>query len=214
MDYTVKAALAKKKYITGITTIALLGCVGVAALALAIYSLFVGRILFTVAYLVAFALSALYTLMKLNTVMPSYAACDDGTIYFSVWENDFFPYKTDHGFIGEFIPEKLKIEEIPMAEIKSIFIGSGNFIARNTTGTQFAEQFKEHKTRFNSALKKMEFMLVVLKDGTEKFMPVTDFDPEALAGVVKTAQHSNRMLEFVTGNRHVRRFVPKQEMKF
>lgn len=209
-----KAFLEKKKKIRGFATIALLGCVGVAALALAIYSLATGGFFFALAYIVALLLSLVYTVMKINTVIPTFIACDEENIQLCVWENDFFPYKPDRGFIGEFIPEKVKTTDIAMDEVKSIFIGSGNFIVRNYASTAFAEKFKEYKARFASVVKRMEFILIVLKDGSEHYMPVTDFDPEALAGIVKACRQVNPMLEFVTGNRQVRKFVPKQEMKF
>ncbi len=209
-----KAILEKKKRNSGFATIALLGCVGVAALVLAIYSLATGGFFFALAYIVALVLSLAYTIMKINTVMPTFVSCDEEKIYMCVWENDFFPYKTDRGFIGEFIPEKVKTEEIPMSEVKSILIGSGNFILRNAADTLFAASFKDYKARYASVMKRMEFMLVILKDGDERYMPVTDFNPEALAGIVKACRQVSPMLEFVTGNRQVRKYVPKQEMKF
>lgn len=214
MDYTFKAVLEKNKLRRGFATIVFLGCVGCAALVLAIYSLACGDFLFALAYLVALAFSAFYTVMKINTIIPTYIACDAEEIFFRIWENDFFPYKTDRGFIGEFIPEKVKNVEIPMADIKSIYIGSGHFISRNLPESNFAEVFKDLKKRFSSALRRAEFFHILQKDGTEYYMPVTDFTPEDLANIVKTAIEADPMLDFSTANRKVRRFVPKRESKF
>lgn len=214
MDYKNKATLEKKKRNTGYATIAFLGCIGCAALGLTVYSLIIGKFLFALAYIVAFILSAIYTIMKINTVIPSYIASDDETIYLSVWENDFFPYKLDQGFWGEFIPEKVKMVEVPMSDISKIHIGSGNFITRNLPESSFSANYKEHKTRFASVLKRMEFFHIELKDGSECYMPITDFDPASLGAIVKDAKAKSPLLSFTTGNRKVRRYVPEPDRRF
>ena len=213
MEYKNKASMEKQKRIRAIIVIVFLGCVGCASLLLALYNIVNYKFIFALAYIVACILSVLYTVMKINTVVPTFLADDYENIYMRVWENGFFPFNTEKGFIGEFIPEKTKNIKIALDDIESIYIGSGNFISRNIPESKFSLKLKEYKKKYSSVLKGMEFIHITLKNEKEKYMPVTDFDTDLLATIIKDVQKENKNLKFTTGNRHIRRKVPSTGLR-
>ena len=209
MELKNRAMTEKKKRTRGISVIVFLGCVGCAALVLAVLNIFKHHYIYAAAYLAACVLSAMYTVMKINTVLPSFVGNDEEKIYMCTWENGFFPFRTDKGFFGEFLPEKTETVKLPLDGIKSIYIGTANFVSRNLPESAFAAKAKEYKAKYSGTLRRMEFIHIVLNDGTERYMPVTDFDPEALAQTVKAVQSVNKNMIFSTGNRKIRRHVPE-----
>lgn len=213
MEYKNKASLEKNKKRNAIIVMVFLGCVGCASLFLAVYNIINHKFIFALAYIVACILSVLYTVMRVNTVIPVFLADDYENIYMRVWENGFFPFNTQKGFIGEFIPEKTKNIKIDISEIKSIYIGSGNFISRNIPESRFSLELKEYKKKYYSVLKGMEFIHITLKNEKEKYMPVTDFDVDSLAAIIKDVQKENKNLKFTTGNRHIRRKIPSTGLR-
>lgn len=214
MEYMNKAIIEKKKRRKDICIITFLGCVGCAAIVLAVYNIFKQHFIYTAIYAFACLLSVIYTVIKVNTVIPTFIADDEENIYMRYWANGFFPFRNDKGFMGEFIPEKIKNSKITLKEIKSICIGSGNFISRTFPESEFAAKFKEYKKKYSGTLKHTEFIHLTLEDSREKYMPVSDFDTESLANIVKDVQKSNKNMTFTTGNRNIRKRVPSNEIKF
>lgn len=213
MAYKNKAALAKKKRTKETVFAVLLGCVGCAALALAIYSAVTGRFIFMAAYILACIFSIIYTIIKINTIVPVFAADDEEYLYLNTWKNNFFPFKPDKGFFGEFMPDKVSLSKLRLSNIQKIYIGSGNFIARTLPESNFSKELKEYKKKFSGMLKRMEFIHITSNTDDEYFMPVTDFEPEVLANIVKDAQRQSASLTFMTANRKIRRLVPENETK-
>lgn len=214
MDYKNKSAIEKKKRSKDIGVIVFLGCVGCAAVVLGIYNIVKHNFVYSAIYFVAFILSALYTVMKVNTVIPTFIADDGEYIYMRYWSNGFFPFKADKGIVGEFIPDKVKNSKVQMSSINKVYIGSGNFVSRNIPESKFAEKFREHKKKFAGSLKRMEFLHMTLDSGKEKYMPVTDFEPETLAAIVRDIQSANKTVNFMTGNRRIRSRVPSNDLRF
>ena len=91
-----------------------------------------------------------------------------------------------------------------MRGIESICIGSGRFISRTLPESEFARLLKEHKNKHSGALKHMEFIHMILSNGKEKYMSVSDFDVEELSKIVKAVMNVREDLVFTSGNRKIR----------
>ena len=213
MNFSNKVSLEKKKKIRGILAIALLCCVACAAIVLGVYSIIQKTFLFVIVYLIAFLLSAVYTVMKINTVMPTFIANDDENLYMRYWENGFFPFRTDKGLIGEFIPEKVKNSKIMIMGISKISFGTGNYISRTLPDSEFSEIFAEYKKKYSGILKRTDFIHLTLINGKERYMSVSDFDIEKMAEIIKEIKDVNSELEIATSNRKIRRLVLTEERR-
>ncbi len=205
MEFQNKAILEKKKRILGIFMIALLGSVGCVAFIMGIYSLIIGSYIYVLAYLVACIFSVVYTVIKINSVIPTFIGNDELYIYLRYWENGFFPFRTDKGFIGEFLPEKVKNSKIAFINIKRICLGSPKYISKANPEGDFAKDYLEYKDKYSGMLKHSEFFSVTLTNDVERYMPVNDYDLDALANVIKAAKDSNPEIEVITSIRSVKK---------
>lgn len=207
MEMTNKSMLEGKKRIIESGLIAFLACVGCAALFLGIYSVIDGKYVFAIIYLLALILCFLYVIMKINTVMPTFIANDLENVYMRYWENGIFPFKTEKGFLGEFIPEKVKNSKIAMTGIKSITVGSAKFISRALPESGFAKKLDGYNQRHKKMIRRLEFIHIVLINGKEKYMPVSDFDLDALAEIIKAVRDAQPEVTINSGNRKIRKSV-------
>lgn len=207
MEMTNKSMLEGKKRIIESGLIAFLACVGCAALFLGIYSVVDGKYVFAIIYLLALILCFLYVIMKINTVMPTFIANDSENVYMRYWENGIFPFKTEKGFLGEFIPEKVKNSRIAMTGIKSITVGSAKFISRALPESGFAKKLDGYNQRHKKMIRRLEFIHIVLINGKEKYMPVSDFDLDALAEIIKAVRDAQPEVTINSGNRKIRKSV-------
>lgn len=205
MEFQNKAILEKKKRIIGITIIALLGAVGCVAFIMAIYSLIIGSYVYVLAYLVACIFSVVYTIIKINSVIPTFIGNDELYIYLRYWENGFFPFRTDKGFIGEFIPEKVKNSKIAFINIKSVSLGSAKYIAKANPEGEFSKVYGEYRDKYSGMLKHSEIFLVTLTNGVERYMAVDDFDMDALSEVIRAAKEGNPEIEVLTSHRLIKK---------
>lgn len=213
MELKNKAMIEKKKRTRELFLAVFFGCIGCAALVLSLMNLFSQRFIYALLYIIAFVLSAVYTVMKINTVIPPFVGADDEYIYLHTWENGFFPFRTDKGFFGEFIPEKVTMLKNELNAIKSIYIGTASFISRNLPESSFAERAKKYREKYSS-VRKTEFIHITTVEDKEFYMPVSDFDPECLAKIVRNAQLASKNMLFSTGNRKIRRHVPENNTRF
>ena len=213
MKFLNKSKLKKDKKIKGILAIALLCCVACVAIVLGVYSIIEKKYLYVVVYVIAFFLSVVYTIMKINTVMPTFIADDEENLYMRYWENGFFPFRTDKGFVGEFIPEKIKNSKIMLKGIAKMCFGSGSFITRTMPYSEFSERYTEYKKKYSGILKRSDFIYITLIDGQERYMSVSDYDMEKMAEIIKDIENINPEFEFVTSNRKMRKLVFSQEKK-
>lgn len=207
MEMTNKSMLEGKKRIIESGLIAFLACVGCAALFLGIYSVIDGKYVFAIIYLLALILCFLYVIMKINTVMPTFIANDSENVYMRYWENGIFPFKTEKGFLGEFIPEKVKNSKIAMTGIKSITVGSAKFISRALPESGVAKKLDGYNQRHKKMIRRLEFIHIVLINGKEKYMPVSDFDLDALAEIIKAVRDAQPEVTINSGNRKIRKSV-------
>lgn len=188
METLLKASVNAKVRKSATVKISIVGTVAILGLVLSVYSLFTANLLFAVWYLVAFVLGLSYVVIRVNAIFPTYVAVDNGRLIMSVWENGIVPYKLPEKptFLSDFMPEKIKKDEILTEEIAEVYIGSKRFFDRNFEDDRYPEILKRvsEDRHFDGVIKRMDFMLVIAKDGESCFMSVTDFDVYALAEIV------------------------------
>lgn len=180
MEFLSKVSLSSKVRRDYIIKISLVGSVSLVGIALAIYSLFAGKLLFAAWYLAAFILGLSYVIIRINTAFPTYIAADSERVVLSFWKNGVMPYTLPEKptLISDFIPERVTTVQLPMSDIESVIIGSKRYLAKNLTEEQFPEiltRLSENK-HFDSVLKRMDFICINTKYGYNCFMSVTDFD--------------------------------------
>ena len=194
METLLKASVNAKARRSATVKISIVGTVAVLGLALSVYSLFTANLLFAVWYLVAFILGLSYVVIRVNAIFPTYVAVDNDKLIMSVWKNGIVPYKLPEKptFLSDFMPEKIKKDEILQEEIAEIYIGSKRFFDRNLEEDKYPEILKTvgENRHFDGVIKRMDFMLVIAKDGESCFMSVTDFDIDALAEIVDELERS------------------------
>lgn len=185
METSVKASVNAKLRRNATIKISVVGTVALLGLVLSLYSLFTANFLFSLWYFVAFILGLSYVVIRINAVFPTYVSLENGKLIMSVWENGVVPYKLPEKptFLSDFMPERIKKDEISEEEIARIYIGSTRFFKNNVEENEYPEILKKlgENSHFDSTLKRMDFMLVIAKDGESCFMSVTDFDIYALA---------------------------------
>ena len=188
METSIKASVNAKLRRNATVKISIVGTVAVLGLVLAVYSLFTANVLFSLWYFIAFVLGLSYVIIRINAIFPTYVELNNGKLIMSVWENGIVPYKIPEKptFLSDFMPEKIKRDEILQEEIAEIYIGSKRFFERYLTEEQIPETIKRlgGNSHFDSAVRRMDFMLIIAKDGESCFMSVTDFDIAALAEIV------------------------------
>ena len=189
MEYLSKVSLDKKVYREYMIKISAVATISLAGFILGIYSLTVGNYLFAIWYFVAFVLGFSYTVMRINTVFPTYAATDGEKLFMSVWLNGVLPYKLPEnpGFLSDFIPERVKTDEIAISDIDSLFIGSRKFLLRNLTEEEYPSILKrlDEDKHYENVLKRMDYMYVRTADGENCFMSITDFDVQKLSELIE-----------------------------
>jgi hypothetical protein len=194
---------------------AVLSCV---ALIMAIYNLVAGNILFAIACVIATILAVTYVLIRVNTVFPTSVSVDKVNLYLKNWNNDFLPYDYENKvkILSEFIPAKLKIIEIPIDEIRTILIGTKNFIKRNISGDmEFVENVKalEQSKDFyrKRTISSMDIFYVETYESECYYMPIVKFEPADVMKVVKAIQRRNAAVEVKSGSKDYRALrMPKR----
>ena len=194
MESYKKASLSMKVWRDYIIKISLVGTVSLAGLVLAIASIISGGYIFALCYLVAFCLGFSYVVIRINTALPTYIATDGEKLMLSVWNNGVFPYKVDGkpSFIADFIPERVRLDEIEFSELDRIYIGSKRYLKKTLDEAEYPEILSalEGDKHIDTVLKKMDFVLVFTMSGESCFMSVTDFDVQALADVIDVVERN------------------------
>lgn len=194
MESYKKASLSMKVWRDYIIKISLVGTVSLAGLVLAIASIISGGYIFALCYLVAFCLGFSYVVIRINTALPTYIATDGEKLMLSVWNNGVFPYKVDGkpSFIADFIPERVRLDEIEFSELDRIYIGSKRYLKKTLDEAEYPEILSalEEDKHIDTVLKKMDFVLVFTMSGESCFMSVTDFDVQALADVIDVVERN------------------------
>ncbi len=188
MEYLSKVGLNSRTRREYMIKISLVGSVSIAGLILAIYSLAVGSFLYAAWYIVAFCLGLSYVIIRINTVFPTFIATDGEKVVLSVWKNGVMPYTLPEKptLISDFVPEKIKTNEIAMENIDCVLIGSKKYLKRNLDEDEYPEILKrlESDKHLEGILKRMDFLYIRTKSDENCFMSVTGFDPKELSEFV------------------------------
>lgn len=214
METFLKASVNAKLRRNATVKISLVGTVTLVGLVLSLYSLFTANFLFFVWYFIAFVLGLSYVVIRVNSVFPTYLSVENDKLMMSVWDNGIVPYKLPENptFLSDFMPEKIKKEEINLSEIAEVYIGSKRFFERNLDEAKYPETLKKlcENKHLENTVKRMDFILVIAKDGESCFMPVTDFDIEALADITDELEKSCAGVKIHIGLPKLKRMIEKK----
>ncbi|MDY3928700.1 MAG: hypothetical protein SOZ34_04970 [Clostridia bacterium] len=214
MDYTQKITLSSHEKNKNMIYICILGSISVLGIVMTVYSLIHAKFLFALIYFIAVILGFSYVIMKINTIMPTYLAVKDNYIYMQNWKNGFFPFRTDKGFIGEFLPEKTNLKKIDINSVSKVYFGSRNYLLRLVESGDFNKNLNLYKKKYNNILKQMEFFYVCAKDGEEIYMPVNGFDEKEMVSLLKSVLERNEKIDFKSNNRLASKEIPAKRMTF
>ena len=209
MEALNKVTIDKKTRHNAIVKISIVGTVTLVGIALALYSLFSGKYLFSLWYFIAFILGLSYVVIRINAVFPSYVTIEDDKLIMSVWENGVLPYRVSEktSFFSDFMPEKVKRDEIALSEIAKVYLGSKRFLERNLKDDEYPEDFKKlmENKHLESAIKKLDFLFITAKDGETCFMSVTNFDTGGLCTIVEEIEKNSAGVQVFVGIPKIRR---------
>ena len=210
-EYEIKAG-TNKKYRRGSTiVIGIVSLFAALALALMIYSFATGKILFAVSYLIALILAVTFIIIRINSVFTTYLATDYEHVYVKNWVNNFLPYDADNklGFISEFIPAKTHLLEIPISEIKCVYLGTKNFIKRSAgLDSDFSGDVKRYENSKDLYKKKavtgMDIIYFETYNGESCYMPIVKFNSRDVMKILNAVQRKNPDVEIKVSSRDYR----------
>ncbi len=212
MDYSQKVTISKNIKNSNMILICIMGSISLLGFVMAIYSIIKLKILFALIYLIAVILGFSYVVMRINTVMPTFLAVKDGHIYMHNWDNGLFPFKSDSGLIGEFLPAKTKLKKIDILAVSKMYLGSRNYLLKLVEDGEFRDKLKSPTKKYESILKRMEFFYILTRDNREIYMSVTDFDSDELAALLKPIVDSNERIDFRCNNRKISKAIPPKRI--
>jgi len=199
-----KVSLNQKERNINTIKISLVATVGLIGLVMMIVSLSVGNYLFSIWYLIAFLLALVYVVIRINAVFPIYVSIDNDKLIMSTWYNEIMPYKLPEKttFFSDFIPDTIKTEEIMIKDIMSIYIGSERLFFKELPEDMIPISLKRalEDEHIQNEVKRMDFMLVVAKDGEECFMSVDNFDIKELAKLLDRIERNGDKVQIITNN--------------
>lgn len=210
MEHLVRAGLGQRERRNNIIKLTLVATVAVVGILMAVISVINGAYVFAALYLLAAVLGVLYSIIKINAVIPPYAASDGERLYLNTWDNNFFPFNIDFrpAFFADFIPAKTLSYEIPISEITDMAIGTKGYLLRVLHDEKFAERMVDisrRNRRIDGLIKRCDILYVKVRSGEIYMMSVSDFDINGLYRLVDVVEHSARGLEFKTNLRKLRK---------
>lgn len=211
MDYSTKITMSKNEKIKNMILVCVIASISVLGLVMIVYSLSKSMYMFAVIYMIAVVLGFSYVVMRINTIMPTYIALSDKYIYVQNWENGYFSFRIDKGFFGEFLPEKTVLRKIDISLIQKLYIGSKSYMERLLPELDFYKNTGCENNKYDSALKRMEFMYVFTKDKKELCVSVSEYAPEELGNVVNIVLQKNENIEFSSDNRIITKIIPSKK---
>lgn len=192
MEYLSKVSLNAKVRRNHVIKISLVGSVCLLGFALGIYSIVIRNVLFAIWYFLAFLLGLSYVIIRINACFPTFVATDGEKVVLSTWKNGVMPYTLPEkpNFFSDFIPERIKVNEIAMEDVASVIVGSKRFIKKTLGDEDYPEIFKQldENGHFDSVLKRMDFILVETKTDENCFMSITDFDLLGIADFLEIVE--------------------------
>lgn len=202
MEYLSKVSLNAKVRRNHVIKISLVGSVCLLGLALGIYSIVIKNVLFAIWYFLAFLLGLSYVIIRINACFPTFVATDGERIVLSTWKNGVMPYTLPEkpNFFSDFIPERIKVNEIAMEDVASVIVGSKRFIKKTLGDEDYPEIFKQldESGHFEKVLRRMDFILVETKTDENCFMSITDFDLLGIADFLEIVEKNCAGVQILT----------------
>ena len=184
------------------------------SLVMAVVSIAQQRFLFMAAWLIAMVLLGTYIIIRINTIFVTSISTDMTNLYMKNWSKDFLPY--DYGYkikiLSEFVPAKTKTLEIPISEIRTVIIGTKNYIKRNlTTDTAFKKNIRalENSKDFyrKRTISSMEIFYVETHDGDCCYMPVVQFGIKDMVKILQAVLYRNPGVVIKSASRAYKRLI-------
>lgn len=190
--------------------LSIVAAVSVTGIFMAVLSIINASYLFALLYMAAAVLGVLYSIIKINSILPPYAACDGRILYMNTWDNCFFPFNVSFRpkFFADFVPAKLITYEVPVEEIVDMAIGTKGFLSRTVKDELLEKKIADtvgDGGRLADLIKRCDILYVKLKNGAVCAMSVTDFDVEQLHRLVDLIEHCTHGLDFKTNLRKLRK---------
>ena len=202
MEYLSKVSLNAKVRRNHVIKISLVGSVCLLGLALGIYSIIIKNVLFAIWYFLAFLLGLSYVIIRINACFPTFVATDGEKVVLSTWKNGVMPYTLPEkpNFFSDFIPERIKVNEIAMEDVASVIVGSKRFIKKTLGDEDYPEIFKQldESGHFEKVLRRMDFILVETKTDENCFMSITYFDLLGIADFLEIVEKNCAGVQILT----------------
>ncbi len=210
MAKSVKAELSERVKKQSLVKIAVVGTISLTGLILSVSSLIGRSWIFGLLYLVAGLMGALYTVIEINLTKVPSIECDGETLWLNIWDNGIFPYKFDFkpSFFADFIPSKNVREEIALADISDIAVGTMGFLTKTLKSQELDRRFAEFtdfSKRVALYVKRCDIFCVRLADGRIHMMSVKNFDIDRLYTIIDMIEHSVQGVEINTNIRKLRK---------
>ena len=219
-EYTIKACSDKSYRRNTAIVVGIVGIFAALALALMVYSFVAGKILFAVSYLIALILAVTFIIIRINSVFATYLATDLTNIYIKNWVNNFLPYASESKvkLISEFIPAKTHIMEIPITEIKSVYLGTKNFIKRSAgMDSEFSGDVRKYETSKDFYQKKtitgMDIIYFETYTNESCYMPIVRFNVRDVTKVLDAIRRKNPDVEIRVSSREYRNVRTNREKR-
>lgn len=210
MEHLVRVGLGQRERRNNMIKLTVVATVAVVGILMAVISVIKGAYLFALLYLLAAVLGVMYAIIKINAVLPPFAASDGKRLYLNTWDNNFFPFNIDFrpAFFADFVPAKTLSYEIPLSEITDMAVGTKGYLLRVLNDEKFAERMADisrRNRRIDGLMKRCDILYVKVRSGEIYMMSVSDFDINGLYRLVDTVEHSTRGLSFKTNLRKLRK---------
>lgn len=199
---------------TNAVIIVICALLAVFSLVMAVVSIAQSKFLFMAAWIIAMILLATYIIIRVNTIFATSISTDMVNLYMKNWSNDFLPY--DYGYkikiLSEFVPAKTKTLEIPINEIRTIIIGTKNYIKRNTSSdTAFAKNIRalENSKDFyrKRTISSMDIFYVETHDGECCYMPIVQFGTKEIIRILQAMRYRNPGIVIKSAGRAYKRLI-------
>ena len=214
MATELKACTNSRYRRTNTVMIVICSILTVFSLVMAIVSIAQRKYLFMAAWIIAMILLATYIIIRINTIFTTSISTDTVNLYMKNWSNDFLPYDYSYKIkiLSEFVPAKTKTLEIPISEIRTIIIGTKNYIKRNLdSDTDFAKNIRalENSKDFyrKHTISSMDIFYVETHDGECCYMPIVQFGTRELVKILQTLRYRNPGIVIKSGSRAFKRLI-------
>ena len=214
MATELRACTNKRYRRTNTVIIVICAMLTVFSLVMAVVSIAQQQFLFLAAWIIAMILLVTYIIIRINTIFVTSISTDMTNLYMKNWSNDFLPYDYNYKIkiLSEFVPAKTKTLEIPISEIRTVIIGTKNYIKRNLTAdTAFKRNIRalENSKEFyrKRTISSMDIFYVETHDGDCCYMPVVQFGTKEMVNILQAMRYRNPGIVIKSGSRAYKRLI-------